>query len=655
MWSRRTATRAGDDIFILANHGTASLGDATLTGASPDVVGVEFVGNPDTAGNGRVVRVESQDFDAKLGLGTGGVTGATAIAVRGGRDAALDITRQSAASVSVVSARDATLRAPSIQLDNVTSGRDLTIGSTTTDFTLSSPLVAVRNITVTALGALRVGDVRADAGSIILQGGTVQAGNVSASEDLTLRATTGGVTTASYRTGRDLILQGTTLSLGAAIAPVVRDLSITSLGNFTSTSPLTAGRNVSIDVAGKATLGQTTGSSVVRIAASDLDLTGTVTAPTVQIESRGGALQVGGAGGASGFVLDNTEFGQIRASSQVKIYAGLTTGGTRGDLSLLDLAINTTNTPNVTFLVGSAATARVSGIAAPTTSGGILRIGDATDLSWRPGSILVTGGLGAATFSGGQYSNIRAFNEVRLAARQDILMGSQRFITLIQGAAVENIDLAKLLPAGVAPTGDELSKVYVSTGRLEVSADNKVVQQNAAPSGTLQSVGLLFTGQFSPALIIDPPKVVDLWGAFANNGQFLSGQQANGALTFTVVDNNGNQISQPLGATYRFNSCDVGTANCQVTAGGLGDGLGGDNGAGGLSSGMADGSLRIRDTLGDSDLSDEGQSDAVSSESLINPPVILGVAPPSADEIVTDPVVAGTGSEEIWRKRRQKK
>ena len=72
---------------------------------------------------------------------------------------------------------------------------------------------------------------------------------------------------------------------------------------------------------------------------------------------------------------------------------------------------------------------------------------------------------------------------------------------------------------------------------------------------------------------------------------------------------------------------------------------------------MADGSLRIRDALGDgdSDLSDEGQSDAVSSESLISPPVILGVAPPSTDEIVTDPVVAGTGSEEIWRKRRQKK
>jgi filamentous hemagglutinin family protein len=649
---------AGDDIFVLATHGTASLGDATLTGNSPDALGLEFVGNPDAASNGRVVRVESSDLDAKLGLSTGGVTGATAVTVRGGRDAIVEVTRETPGAVSVVAARDATLRAPTVRLDSVTAGRDLAVGSTTGDFTLTNSLTAVRNITVTAAGALRLGDVRADAGSVVLTGGTIQAGNVSASEDLTLRATTGGVTTTSYRTGRDLILQGTTLSLGTAIAPVARDLSITSLGDFTSSAPLSAGRNVTIDVAGKATLGQTTGAGVVRIAAGDLDLTGAITAPTVQIESRGGALRVGGAAGGGGFVLDNNDFGQLRASGQLKIYAGLTTGGARGDLTLQDLAVNTANTPNVTFLVGSGNNALVTGTAAPTTAGGILRIGDATDLNWRPNSILLTGGLGAATFANGQYTNIRAFNEVRLAARQDILMGSQRFITLIQGTAPENIDLAKLIPAGVAPQGDELLKVYVSAGRLEVSADNKVVQQNAAPSGSQQSVGLLFTGQFSPALIIDPPKVVELWGAFAGaNGQVLTGPQANGALTFTVVDTNGNPTTKPDGANYRFNSCDVGTSNCAAT-GGLGDGLGGDGGTGGIGSGAADGGLRMRDTLGngdDGDLTEEGLADAISSESLTSPPVLLGVAPPDSDEIVTDPVAAGTGSEEIWRKRRQKK
>jgi len=638
---------AGDDIFVLATHGTASLGDATLTGAAPDVVGVDFAGNPDTAGNGRVVRVESTDFDARLGLGTGGVTGATAVSVSAGQDAVVEVIKETPGAFSVFAVRDATLRAPTVRLDTVTAGRDLAFGSTVGDFVLTNSLVAVRNITVSAAGALRLADVRADAGSISLTGATVTAGNVSASEDLTLKALSGGVTTASYRTGRDLILQGSTLSLGAAIAPVVRDLSITSLGNFTATSPLSAGRNVTIDVAGKATLGTTTGAAGVRIAAGDLDLTGLVTGPTIQIESRGGALRVGGAGDGGGFVLDNNDFGQLRASGQVKVYAGLTTGGPRGDLSLQDLAVNPASTPNVTFLVGSNNNALVNGTAAPTASGGVLRIGDTTDLNWRPNSILITGALGAATYSGGAYTDVRAFDEVRLAARQDILMGSPRFITLIQGTAPESIDLAKLQPAGVAPVGAELFKVYVATGRLEVSAENKVVQQNAAVVSSAQSVGLLFTAQFRPVLIIDPPKVVELWGAFLGaDGEVLTGEDANRALTFTVVDANGNPIAKPVGANYRFNSCDVGGANCAAAI----TGGGGDI----IATGANDGALRIRDALSDPGLSEGGLIDAISSESLVNPPVILGVSPPGADEIVIDPVVAGTGSEEIWRKRRQK-
>ncbi|HEY0648501.1 filamentous hemagglutinin N-terminal domain-containing protein [Phenylobacterium sp.] len=606
---------AGDDVFVLATHGTASLGNATLTGAGADAVGADFTGNPDVAGNGRVVRVQSSDLDAVLGLATGGVTGATSVTVDAGRDAIVEVTKDTPQAFSAVAARDATLRAPTVRLDAVTSGRDLTIGSTVGDFVLTTTLSAVRNITVNAAGALRVGDVRADAGSVTLIGSTVQAGVVTASEDVTLRTTAGG---------------------------------------FTATSPLSAGRNVTIDVAGKATLGQTTGAAGVRIAAGDLDLTATVTAPTVQIESRNGALRVGGPAGTSGFVLDSNEFGQLRASGQLKIYAGLTTPGAtaRGDLTLQDLAIDTASTPNVTFLVGPSANALVTGTTAPTTSGGILRVGDATDFNWRPNSILITGALGAATFANGDYTGVRAFDQVRLAARQDILMGSQRFIGLIQATEPEDIDLARLRPAGVAPQGPEISKVYVTTGQLEVSADNKVVQQNAAQSGSLQSVGLLFTGQFRPAVIIDPPRVVELWGAFTGqNGQVLSGAQANGALTFAIVDAAGNPISQPAGANYRFNSCDFGTTNCAVLSG---DGFGGDNG--GLGSGSADSALRARDALGDdADLSEEALIAALSSESLTDPPVLLGVAPPENEDVITDPVTTGTGSEEIWRKRRQKK
>jgi len=638
---------AGDDIYVLATHGTASLTSATLTGAAPDAVGLDFAGSPDAVGNGRVVMVRSSDLDAKLGLGTGGVTGATQVSVLAGRDAAVEVMTATPGAFSVTAGRDATLRAPTVTLDSVQAGRDLSVGSTTGDFTLTNSLTAVRNISVSAAGALKVADVRADSGSISLVGASVTAGAVSASEDLTLRALSGGVTTTSFKTGRDLIVQGSSLSLGATISSVPRDLSITSLGNFTSSAPLSAGRNLILDVTGKATLGATTAANTIRIVAGDLDLTGALTAPNAQIESKGGALQVGGSGG-SGFVLDNTDFGQLRVSGVTRIYAGSTTGGARGDLMLQDLAINPANTPNVAFLVGSSNTAMVRGTVAPTASGGNLRIGDAADLAWRPGSILVTGALGTATFSGGgaTYTNVRSFNEVRLAARQDILFGSQRFIELIQGTPIGAIDIAAGQPAGSAPIGGEVGKVFVSTGRLEVSADGKAVQQNTAPVGSGGTAGLFFTGAFSPALIIDPPRIVELWGAIAgSDGRVVTGSAAGSGLTFTVVDINGQPISRPDGASYRFNACDVGTSNCPVISAPPSSGGGGD---GDMNSGV----LTSRDLLTD----EPGTGvDALSSEALTSPPVLLSVSEVPTDEIVTDPVVTGTGSEEIWRKRRQTK
>ncbi|WP_293346155.1 filamentous hemagglutinin N-terminal domain-containing protein [Phenylobacterium sp.] len=635
---------AGDDIYVQATHGTASLTNATLTGAAPDAVGFDFAGNTDAAGNGRVVQVTSIDLDAKLGLGTGGVTGATTVGVLAGRDAAMEVIKATPGSFSVTAARDATVRAPTVTLDSVQAGRDLSVGSTTGDFTITNALTAVRNISVSAAGALKVADVRADSGSVSLVGATVTAGNVSASEDLTLKALSGGVTTASFKTGRDLIVQGSSLSLGSTISAVPRDLSITSLGNFTSTAPLSAGRNLILDVAGKATVGATTAVNAIRIVAGDLDLTGALTAPNAQIESKGGAMRVGGtADGGSGFIFDGADFGQLRVSGVTRFYAGSTTGTARGDLTLQDLSINPTNTPSVSFLVGSGANALVQGMVAPNTSGGIIRIGDASDMSWRPGSILVSGALGAATFAGGaKYTNIRAFSEVRLAARQDILFGSPRFITLIQETPISAIDIAAGLPAGSAPLGNEVGKVFVSTGRLEVSSDGKAVQQNTAPVGSGGTAGLYFTGAFNPALIIDPPRIVELWGAIAGaNGQVITGSAAGSGLTFTVVDSNGQPISRPDGAAYRFNACDVGTTNCPVIS---------SPSSGGGSGDMNAGVLTARDLL-----DDPGAIDTLGSESLARPPVLLSVAEPPVDEIVTDPVVTGTGSEEIWRKRRQTK
>jgi filamentous hemagglutinin family protein len=660
---------AGDDVYVIATHGTASLGSAALTGLGADGVSVDFDGNPDVAGNGRVVRVESTDLDASLGQGKGFVSGATGVTIKGGQDAIVDVTKDLPGVFQIVAARDATLKAPTVKLDAITAGRDLTFATTSGDLTLTNNLTATRNISISAGGALKVADVRADSGSVLLSGSTVSAGNVSASDDLTLKATAGGVSTTSFKVGRDLIVQGSSLALGSSITSVTRDLSITSLGNFTASNDLAAGRNLTlavagngtfktltaagtltVDVAGKAVLGQTSAANA-RIVAGDLDLTGVLTAPAAQIEARNGAIRVGGAAGdtAGQLTLDSNDFGQLRVSGALTIYAGSTTSGARGDLTLQSLTINPASTPNVVFDVGSGNTAFVPGLVAPTAGGGgVLRIGDASNASWRPTSIQITGGLGAATYSNGAYSNINAFDEVRLAATQDILMGSQRFIALIQGAAIADIDTAAGKPAGVAPTAGEINKVFISTGKLEVSAANKVVQQNTSATFGVQPVGVFFTGKSQTALIIDPPKVMQLWGAFAGaNGQVVTGQAAGNGLSFTVVDASGQPTSAPSGAKYSFNSCDFSTSVCSAAA------ASSSSSSDEMVSQQSSGLLTTRDTLNNLGDAESGAA-KVAATRLTSPPVLLSVAPVAADEIVADPVVTGAGSEEIWRQRRQK-
>ncbi|WP_293677605.1 hypothetical protein, partial [uncultured Phenylobacterium sp.] len=144
---------AGDDVYVLATHGDAVLGSARGTGLGSDVVGLAFSGNPDTAGNGRVVQVDSSDLDARLGLGGGGVEGmVNRVDVRAGRDAVADLGGETAGSLQIQAARDASLTAPSARLDSVTAGRDIALTSLTGGFTAKGDLTAGGRILVRAAG-----------------------------------------------------------------------------------------------------------------------------------------------------------------------------------------------------------------------------------------------------------------------------------------------------------------------------------------------------------------------------------------------------------------------------------------------------------------------------------------------------------------------
>ncbi len=658
-----TAT-AGGDIVIQASGGTASLTNAVITGA------------------GHMVSVQAAGGDALLGLGTGSVSGAAKVSVQASQDAIVDLPTALPGTLSVGAGRDATLRAPTVVFDAVTAGRDITLTGTAGDFSSTRNLVATRNITIGAAGALQLADITASSGSITLTGtsvtagalnagqdltlkalnGGVTAGAVNAGQDLTLKALNGGVKLTSFKAGRDLIVQTATLSLGQQLAPIGRDVAITSPGDFTAASDLAAGRNFTLSVGGVATLNGVTAAGAVDIVAKDLTLGGTLTAANVQVESATGDLRVGGSSAdgapASGLWLDNAEFGRIHATGQVNLYAGPTQGTPRGDLTVLALDVSPQSTPQVNFLVGGGHNALVQGVVAPAASGGVIHIGDNANTAWQPTSILVSGTLGSATFSGGAYTDVHAFDEVRLFATQDIIIGTQRFIGLIQAAADADIEIGRNKPTGVAATGAERNRVLVAAAKLELSASGKVVSQNTAPT-VAQSVGLFLTaGNGQPDLLIDPPQLVDLYGSFiSQSGVVVTSFPAGSGVAFAIVDPAGNPAAMPVGAVYRFNSCGIGTSQCAavgtvtanlqqntpVLSSSTGAALGSDLGAG---SDNGDGSSGE----GSSGGSSGGKAGSRNANERNSGPSVLSVAPVETDELLTDPVVTGAGSEEIWRK-----
>jgi len=319
--------------------------------------------------------------------------------------------------------------------------------------------------------------------------------------------------------------------------------------------------------------------------------------------------------------------------------------------------VNPASTPQLNLFVGAGKTAFVNGRVAPTTAaGGVIRIGDPLNVAWKPTSILVTGSLGSATVSGAStYTDVHAFDDIRLAASQDILMGSQRFIGLIQSTAVADIDVGMRKPLGVAPQAGEQNRVFISTARLEVSAEGKVVQQNTSPA-LGQAIGLFLTGKATPALLIDPPQVVELFGGYLDaTGKFITSFAAGGGLDFQVVDAAGAPVGKPDGAIYRFNSCDVGTMTCSASALLATSGGGGGpppNALAGAPVATTEGSFTSEDATGEDPAESAAKEDSgLAAEAAGTQPPLLGLPPVDAREIVTDPVSAGAGNEELWRSK----
>ena len=247
-----------------------------------------------------------------------------------------------------------------------------------------------------------------------------------------------------------------------------------------------------------------------------------------------------------------------------------------------------------------------------------------------PSTILISGSLGAATrVNDARFTDVHAFQQITLSSGGDVLIGSPRFFALVQATPAKNINIDLNQPSGVAATGSEIGKVYVTTGQLNIDATGKVVQQNSSGEAGRYSGLYLLNGVSASktALSIDPPAVVDLFGAYVNTmGVLIDGSQAARSTGLQV-------IGLPAGAQvpldYRFNGCNI------SPIGVCGDLVGPEQGFG---------------------LLQEQEASAIAAATtdpqLLTQSVLLTIAPTLQIEEQLDPLVTGVGNEEIWRKRK---
>src|SRR6185503_5600869 len=148
-------------------------------------------------------------------------------------------------------------------------------------------------------------------------------------------------------------------------------------------------------------------------------------------------------------------------------------------------------------------------------------------------------------------------------------------------------------------------------------------------------------GTSGVVLTLDPPTVVDLFGSYVNRaGAISSGPTAALGPELTVLAAANRQ-------SYRFNGCVIGVGCGGGTVPGPAQGLQPLNGLQ---------AVFVSDATDASEAASEGAAAADSAEAASTPG---GRAQAPSFSIITsagsdpqaDPVVTGTGNEEIWRKR----
>jgi filamentous hemagglutinin family protein len=452
----------------------------------------------------------------------------------------------------------------------------------------ATTITAGQSVTVSDTAGATVQAATAGGGISIQGGGAQTLGSASftgagahsltltgtgATGDVNLGQGTGSVTGATsvvLNGSRDVnvdVLQGVGIDqVTAGRNLLVRTTRTGTTGANAQLGPMSAGGAATVSIDGAVQLASLTAASA-RISAESLSMgTGVTVTNGLELDSRLGAVSLGDAAGASGLVLSNADFGKLRAS-QVTIYAGdPTLTGARGNVTIGALDIDTAKTPSLSVLADSSHQIQVSGQVAPLASGGSFTLGSATDPNWRPASIGVSGAIGASSSADGiVYTGVRAFGSVGLYATNDVTLGSARFQGLIAGTPAGSINIYAGQPAGVAATAGEIGHVFLTAATLSIGAGGKVVGENTSPVAG-RNMGVYLTNALQGPLLttvlsIDPPTVIDLYGAYVGRTGLLYNQ-------LDAVSGGGVTVLPSATADDRFNGCLIALASlCGQTPG----------------------------------------------------------------------------------------
>jgi hypothetical protein len=479
------------------------------------------------------------------------------------------------------------------------SGSDVRVVATGADVG-TTPALALQ-------GAISAGqDVALDATggdfSRSVNGSIVVGGAIAAGRDVAARATSGSITLASASAGDDVVLvaaggsvnlNGSVTATGSATQGIGETLFETvnsvldglfTLGaqsiyvdaiSFANTgyggdhpASLTAGTGVGMSLA------DTTGLVLAdaKPAAGSWVMASTLAAPTVSLFESKGNIIVGGATVNSPVTKVNLY------TSDLVMVTGL-------------LAPATDNTANVT-------------------------VGDPVQAVWTPSQIDIvndggtgpdTGAIGFTSVTGGVYSTSpRTFSTVSLYAVNDILLGTQAFITA--NAAVTDIGQIKQIdPSRPVPIAQaNMSQaVMLAAGDLTLASGSLIVQQNTSGLRTTNGSGYYVTGTLTLGAYGPFPPAIDLFGVFVKPGTTIpiTGPAAADVTQIFLMPD---LVGSPYRGLYRVNSCIIGElGNCTPTT---------------------DGIINI-------------PLDELSKGSLL-----------SRDELdVEDPTITGAPNEEIWR------